>query len=299
MKRGLITWDKTELPPSAFESRLALVRQYLSSVGLPALVVYTDVWRSNQGRYLANFMPYWNRALIVIPLDGAPTLLCALSPRVYPWIRSVTILDEIRPNINLSKFRDEMGWTRLGVLDLPLLPYDLAIDNLTNVPWDAIHPEPDEAELNMYRTSAKMAREVLAETVVDRTDHEVVGDLELKLRRAGAEDVVILVTNGETAPLPPKGLILSSQSSISVAVEYRGHWTKIVGQAPRPAADAHVGAQTSKAELLSGPYPYEPVQQSKIPTGAIFAAVGETQVNGKRLFAGDTYRQTTTGPQPL
>ena len=45
MKRGLITWDKTELPPSAFEARLALVRQHLVSKDLPALVVYTDVWR--------------------------------------------------------------------------------------------------------------------------------------------------------------------------------------------------------------------------------------------------------------
>ena len=31
MKRGWITWDKTELPPSAFESRLAVVRKHLAA----------------------------------------------------------------------------------------------------------------------------------------------------------------------------------------------------------------------------------------------------------------------------
>jgi hypothetical protein len=290
MKRGLITWDKTELPPSAFDERLALVRQHLSDVGLPALVVYTDVWRSNQGRYLANFMPYWNRALIAIPQDGAPTLLCALSPRVYPWIRSVTILDEIRPSQNLAqaltKMCEEKGWPQIGVLDLPLLPFDLNVPNSVNVPWSAVHPQPDEAELNMYRTAARMAREALAEEVLDgRVDHEVVGDLELKLRRAGAEDIVILVTNGDTAPLPPKGLVLGSDSSISVAMEYRGHWVKVVHTAKRFTSNSSM----LRVELLSGPYPYECCQLSNLTPGSVFALTTETLIDGKRIFAGDTH----------
>src|SRR5580658_10252361 len=211
MKRGWITWDKTELPPSAFESRLAVVRQHLAASDLPALVVYTDVWRSNQGRYLANFMPYWNRALLVIPRDSAPVLLCGLSPRVYPWIRSVTILEDIRPNMNLAKMCDENGWANIGVLDLPQLPFDLPVPNGVDVPWSAIHPEPDEAELAMYRRAAKMAREILAEEPLVGLDHEFVGRLERKFRRAGAEDLVIQVIG----------------DSVSVAMEYRGHWVKI------------------------------------------------------------------------
>ena len=57
---------------------------------------------------------------------------------------------------------DENGWTRVGVLDLPQLPYDLTVPNAIDVPWSAIHPEPDEAELAMYRRAAKMAREILS-----------------------------------------------------------------------------------------------------------------------------------------
>jgi Xaa-Pro aminopeptidase len=259
MKRGLITWDKTELRPAVFEQRLARVREELAHEELSALVVYTDVWRSNQGRYLTNFMPYWNRALIVIPHDGEPVLLCGLSPRVYPWIKSVTILSDIRPNLNLTKLREENGWTKVGVLDLPLLPYELAIDNAANVPWDAIHRAPDEAELAMYRRAAKMAREILEAELRDGSE-DIVPRLELKYRRAGAEDLVIRNHN----------------DSISVAVEYRGHWVKIA----RPQRDSHV-------ELLSGPYPYEFCQESALTPGAIFARNGET------------YRMGPNGPELL
>lgn len=260
MKRGLITWDQSELPPAVFERRLALVQQELAKKALPALVVYSDVWRSNQGRYLTNFMPYWNRALIVIPREGAPILLCGLSPRVYPWIKSVTILEDIRPNMNLTKLREEKGWAKIGVLDLPLLPYDLRIDNATSVRWDAIHPEPDDAELAMYRRAAKMARQILDAELANGAE-DIAPRLELKCRRAGAEDLVIRNHGG----------------SISVALEYRGHWVKVARPVP---AETHV-------ELLSGPYPYEFCLESTLAPGAIFAKNGETWrlgANGPELI---------------
>ncbi len=151
-------------------------------------------------------MPYWNRALLVIPRDSAPILLCGLSPRVYPWIRSVTIIDDIRPNLNLAKMREENGWMRIGVLDLPLLPYDLSIPDAVNIPWSAIHAEPDEAELAMYRRAAKMAREIL-EAEIGGGGEDIVPRLELRYRRAGAEDLVIrsaqrLDFRGDGVPRP-------------------------------------------------------------------------------------------------
>jgi Xaa-Pro aminopeptidase len=274
MKRGWITWDKAELASSIFESRLAVVRKHLAAADLPALVVYTDVWRSNQGRYLSNIMPYWNRALLVIPRDGTPVLLCGLSPRVYPWIRSVTILDEIRPSPNiaqqLTKMCEEKGWTKLGVLDLEQLPFDLVPPNSVDVPWSAIHPGVDEAELSMYRHAAKMAREILTEAMSGGpgiVDHEFVGRLERRFRRAGVEDLVVLVTNGATPPLPPDGATLASAFSASVAMEYRGHWVKIA----RALMGQPEGALESKTELLSGPYPYESCTRADISSDAIFA----------------------------
>src|SRR5207249_6200572 len=121
MKRGLITWDKAELAPAAFERRFERVRDVLAEQGLPALMVYSDLWRSNQGRFFSNYMPYFNRALLIIPRDMPLTLLCGLSPRVYGWIRSVTTIEDVRPAGNFAKplfdIASERNWTRIGGLE--------------------------------------------------------------------------------------------------------------------------------------------------------------------------------------
>ncbi len=67
MKRGLVSWEKDELPPEELATRLASVHAVVRNKGVDAVVLYSDVWRSNDGRYLSNYMPYWNRAFIVTP----------------------------------------------------------------------------------------------------------------------------------------------------------------------------------------------------------------------------------------
>ena len=311
MKRGLITWDKTELPPEAFEARLKIVKEHLAKQELAALVVYTDVWKSNHGRYFSNFMPYWNRALLVIPRESPPALLCGLSPRVYPWIRSVTILDEIRPSPNLAQqllqMCSEKGWTRIGVLDLAGLPHDLytplrggAVE-AADVPPMFVRQSADKWELAMYRRAAKLAREVLAEELprgVGLVDHEFVGVLEQRFRRAGAEDLIILLSNGDTPPLPAKGTVLSEDFSVALALEYRGHWVRVAKSA-RPAEPpatqlSPIPADTpARGDNLAGPYPYEP------GVGRIHSRGAELQRNGRRLFYEETYLRVGEGYELL
>jgi len=219
MKRGWITWDQEELPRAAFDARLAAVGDHLAERDLPALVVYTDIWKSNHARHFSNFMPYWNRALLLIARQAKPVLLCGLSPRVYPWIRSVTILEEILPSPDLAKrlveLCSEKGWKRIGVLDL-----------------------------------------------------------------------VVLLTNGKTVPLPARGEILGERFSVALALEYRGHWVKVVQNPVGHASGLPSGAST---EVLSGPYPYES------GNGALVSARWETLRDGVRLFFGDTYWRTAAG----
>ena len=121
MKRGLIAWNHAELAPAAFATRLSALYQLCADFEVPAMVAYSDVCRANDVRYISNFMPYWNRALTVVPRGEQPILLCALSPRVYPWIKSVTIHETILPSPNLSgqlvKLCAERGWSRIGVVD--------------------------------------------------------------------------------------------------------------------------------------------------------------------------------------
>jgi|SRR5665213_593855 len=241
MKRGLITWDKSELPPAVFETRLAKARAALGAQDLPALLVYSDVWRSTEGRHLTNFMPYWNRSLIVIPRDGGPMLLCGLSPRVYPWIKSVTVFEEIRPASKLVptllQLCAERGWTKLGVLDHPRLPHEI------HSPLEASDVEAsdvqldltDDAEIAMHRRAEKMAREILTAELpkgIGLTDYQFSGVLERAFRRAGAEDLVLLFSTSDSAPRPARGAMLGAKYSVAVALEYRGHWARVTQGLP-------------------------------------------------------------------
>jgi hypothetical protein len=275
VKHGLIAWDKAELPPEVFEARLAGARQRLAERDLPALVVYSDLGKSNYGRFYSSFMPYFNRALLVIPRHGAPFLLCGLSPRVYPWIRSATILEEILPSPNLAAKLLEVcaqrGWRRLGFLDPEGLPYDLHRAITAAIQIEAVPHEGDDYERAMHRRARQMAWEgLVTENLGPRVDYELVGSLERRLRRAGAEDLVILVTNGDTAPVPAKGQTLREGCSVSLALEYRGHWAKI-------ARFHRFGTwrwHKTRLEAISGP---------------VVAQFGEILDNGRRLFHCDTH----------
>ena len=302
MKRGLIAWDKTELPPEAFESRLASARKRLAERGLPALVVYSDLWRSNYARFYSNFMPYFNRGLLVIPLDDKPVLLCGLSPRVYPWIKSVTILGEILPSPNLAQklleICSQRGWRKIGVVDPAGLPYDLYTAIASGVGMESVAHEGDAWARSMHRRAAEIAHTAVAPAILSPVgpglkDHEFVGRLERDLRRAGAEDLVILVTNGDAAPAPAKGQALNPGFSVSLALEYRGHWVKLA----RPHGGGIAPDGDERWELLSGALPYQPVQAPR--PGSVVARISEQKDNGRRLFHGDTFWYGSNGLEPL
>ena len=256
MKRGLIAWDKAELPPEAFETRLAAARKRLSDRDLPALVVYSDLWRSNHARFYSNFMPYFNRAFLIVPRDSKLLLLCGLSPRVYPWIKSVTILEEIVPSPNLAKqlleVCSERAWRRIGMIDPGGLPYELHSALRGNLEIEEVPHRGDEWERAMHRRARNIAWAGLRQELANgagRMDHQFVGRLERRYRLAGAEDLVILVSNGDTSPAPAKGQTLRESFWVSVALEYRGHWARISNLPPLVAAGS--------IENLGGALPYE------------------------------------------
>jgi len=294
VKRGLITWDKGEVVPEVFAQRIHRVRTVLSERNLAALLVYSELWRSNQARFFSNYMPYFNRALLVIPQDGPPTLLCGLSPRVYGWIRSVTTIEDVRPAGNFAKplfeIASERKWTRLGGLEWPQFPYDL-FKSLQSGPVEIVNvaaaavfvPAEDATEMAMRRKAAAMVREILNEEVpagVGNIDYHFVGRLERRFRRAGAEDLIVLLTNGDTVPAPPSGAVLAEHFSVSVALEYRGHWVRTTVAENAPSQIAPATEET--LEFMGGAYPYE------CSGGTIPVKHTEQKVNGKRLFSGET-----------
>ena len=314
MKRGLISWDAKELPPEELAGRLAAAQAVMRTKGVDALVVYCDVWRSNDVRFLSNYMPYWNRAFAVVPRDEQPILLCALSPRVYPWIKSVTVHETIvaSPSLPVALFKlcTERGWTHVGVCDLDGLPADLHSQmlsgtvRLTDIPRSDIRPAPTELEVQMHARATHLARTVL-ETTLEATletpaftsgalsDHELTGQLERLLRRAGAEDAVILVSDGTGPPVPASGATVGKHTSVVVAVERNGHWGKVtrnLAGATSPLPPKNGG--TTFWETLSGPYSWESLD-SAAATSAVVSL--QVEIGNHRLYYGDTCLQSEKG----
>ena len=111
------------------------------------------------------------------------------------------------------------------------LPYDLHSALQGKLEIKEVPHEGDEWELTMHRRAAHMARDGVAAELsagVGVSDYEFVGRLERRLRRAGAEDLVILLSNGSAAPAAATGQTLQPGYSVSVDLEYRGHWERIV-----------------------------------------------------------------------
>jgi hypothetical protein len=312
MKRGLISWDRAELPAAAFDTRLSALYQLCADFDVPALVAYSDVCRSNDVRYISNYMPYWNRALTVVPRGERPILLCALSPRVYPWIKSVTVHETILPSPNLPaqlvKLCAEKGWSKVGMIDQAGLPNDLFTQfgaekiEFVDIPRGAFRPVATESEVAMHRRAALLAREILAaevtRTAIGLTDHELTGRLERRLRRAGAEDLVVLICDGYTVPLPATGKKINESSSATVALEYNGHWVKLsrnidnISSAlpPPPAAEADI-----HRELLSGRYPWEGLASPDEARNMITSIQVMIRRGENRLYYGDTGIQDCDG----
>jgi hypothetical protein len=301
----------SEISPEVFEQRLTGIRRVMAEKEVPVAVVYSELWRSNPARYLSNYMPYFNRALLIIPADQPVTLLCGLSPRVYGWIRSVTTIEDVRPAGNFAKplldMAAECGWARLGILDFPQFPFDLnraiqagslEILNLSDVRLC------DDTELVMRRKTIAMAREFLEAELnfgVGQTDYEFVGRLERRFRTAGAEDLITLVTNGDRVPAPASGIRLEPNYSASLALEYRGHWVRVTrpqDYACRPEWLIQADPSAS-IENLSGSYPYECIPRSSLRSGSIFAVHVSRPAGAKQIFYGDTCWYGSSGPELL
>jgi len=312
MKRGLVSWDRiNELPPEELAVRLAAVHAVARNKNVDAVVVYSDVWRSNDARYVSNYMPYWNRAFVVVPPEEKPILLCALSPRVYPWIKTVTTHETIiaspSPPTTLFKLCDERGWKRVGVCDLDGLPADLHAEltsgkvEIVDIPRTEIRSAPAAVEVRMHARAARMAREVLEQelaTVDAKSDHELTGRLERVLRRAGAEDVVVLVSDGQGPPIPAEGRPVGPHTSVVVAIEYNGHWAKVTRNVAGVTSSlTSPGEATQLREILSGPYSWENVDD---PTAAAVISLQlQIAADGRQFYFGDTCLQNREGLRVL
>ena len=126
MRRGLMAWDRAEVPASALADRRARLHAELAAEGVDVFVAYTNIARGGAVWWLTGFTPYWNEGLLYAPAEGEMIFATALSKRVAEWISSVMPAGEVtttpRPAALIGERIAMDGAKRIGILELDDFP---------------------------------------------------------------------------------------------------------------------------------------------------------------------------------
>jgi Xaa-Pro aminopeptidase len=280
MRRGLLSWSKTEIPHTVFDMRIAQAQAAMSSDGVDALLVYTNHTRPAAVSWLTGFVPYWSESLLFVPRDGRPALAAALSKRVHEWIARTAWVGEIVGTPRLGREIAKLCFSngsagRIGVVEYEMLPTRIAADlreaGVTDVSdatalFERLRARADGIEIALSAHAAQIAREALASAGERPGDlAAAVAAVERSARWQGAEEVYVAVAP-ELREYPSyyrlqaAGIAAGESFGIRVTVAYKGHWVRMartvttdrrVAEAARRAAERFAEAAVRLPDTAS------------------------------------------------
>lgn len=261
MRRGLMSWSHTEVPPSVLEGRVARTQAAMADQGLAVVMAYTSFAFPAAAHWLCNYTPYWSEAMLVLRPTGLPVLLASMTPRVHPWMRSISHLDAVLSAPRLGpavvdwlKAHTQPG-ERVGLVGLDELPASVMqpIAGTDRVLCDATalidglrHPA-DATETQLAERAQQIAREALAARppTAERAS-EVASAAERVARLAGAEEVLLRVAGDLTHSAALQRLegdfALGPRFAVEMSVAYKGVWTRLTESFSRGAEPGSWGA---------------------------------------------------------
>src|ERR1700683_2791995 len=93
---GSYTWAQDRLPYDEFTLRLDAPYAAMDRHGGPACLVYGDVREHAALAYLSNFIPRVRWGMALLARSGDARLLCAMSTRDLPAMRTLTWIADVR-----------------------------------------------------------------------------------------------------------------------------------------------------------------------------------------------------------
>jgi hypothetical protein len=268
MRRGLISRSVVELPDAVLEARLDRVRAAMRTNGLDALLIYTNNTRPAGVSWLTGFVPYWSEALLVVPREGAPYLVAALSFRVKSWIERVSRIGEIlhHPRIGLRAGQEIAAARKdaaVGMVDFDGLPAGLAADLREAGPdlrptdssalFATLRGAADPAEIVLASKAAGIAQAALAQAGGPSLN-AMIAAVEREARLLGAEEIYVAAApdlardarfvriEGERA--------LGEHFALRATVAYKGTWIRLTRAFCEPAVLDMAAAQLAEAVAL-------------------------------------------------
>jgi hypothetical protein len=265
MRRGLIARSPVELPDATLDARNDRVRAAMRETGLDTLVIYTNNTRPAGVSWLVGFVPYWSEALLVVPREGSPYLVAALTFRVKTWIERVSRVGEVlhNPRVGLKAAQQIASLRKnaaVGVVDFDGLPAGIADDlreggpNLTlsdaSTLFAKLRGKADPAEIALATKAAAIARRALEQTRGGALN-AMIASVEREARLLGAEEIYVAAAPdlaSETRFIRVEGeAALGKSFALRATVAYKGVWVRLVRTVCDPDVARKAAAQFAQA----------------------------------------------------
>ena len=248
MKRGFIFWDRREIGEDDFRKRKERIIAKMREEQLGYLLVYGDVWQSDEVRYLTNFNTYTRDCVAGLSLDGKMSIVSSMTPRDREWIAGFTPVagQDIYFAAGLVKASDVMkkdGFTagRIGLVGhfFPTVLFDhleaefpgtVFIDLTT---WyRELRRVSDAADLGLVKRAALLAQgaaRVLTDPgLAGKKETEASAQAEWLVRSRGGEDYVCACSSGKDGFMHfPGERRINDYFAFSLLVQYKGCWASM------------------------------------------------------------------------
>jgi Xaa-Pro aminopeptidase len=248
---GSYIWAQDRLPYDEFTLRLDELRGAMDRNGWPAVLVYGDVREHAALAFLSSFIPRVRWGMALLPRTGDARLLCAMSTRDLPAMRTLTWIADVRSGMGpewekafdpwFEPFKDNQA-AKLGTIGFDIMAPVLCAavrrslgerfalqcaDDIVAIPSCRKRPR----ELTMIRASCKLL-ETAAKTFAAswRGNHEpetAALDAERVARSLAAQDVRTLVSlDGGRTLVPFQGRFEKCAGPLVgyLAVKAIGYW---------------------------------------------------------------------------
>jgi Xaa-Pro aminopeptidase len=248
---GSYTWAQDRLPIDEFTRRLEDLHAAMDRNGWQAVLAYGDVRDHTALAFFSNFIPRVRWAIALLPHNGEPRLVCAMSTRDLPAMRGLTWIADGRSGMGpewtksfdpwFEQFKGE-GAVNLGTLGFDFMAPVLSgsvrrslgerfvLQKADDILGLASRPKRPR-ELTMIRASCNAldaATKAFAESWRKNHAPETAAlDAERIARSLAAQDVRTLVSlDGGRTLVPYQGLFEQKAGPLVgyIAVKMAGYW---------------------------------------------------------------------------
>jgi len=276
---GSYVWAQDRLPIDEFQLRTDDIRQHMSRNGWKGLLVYGDAREHAALAYFSNFIPRMRWGMALFAQDGEPRLLCSMSTRDVPAMRSMTWIADVRSGWEWDKAFDPwfdrfdgetvplgtIGFDRMALALSQSVRRSLGerftllrADDLLKIPRSAKRPR----ELSMMRRSCEVldaaANAFVASWRRNQAPETAALDAERTARAMAAQDVRTLVSlDGGRTLLPFQGKFEAVAKPLVgyIAVKVAGYWADMFIAAGMPTVPVACQAEAALDALVAAVRP--------------------------------------------